>query len=86
MSNSDGIAAKIREIISVELRIDETRVRDAARLRSDLGMDSVSALNILFAAEEAFGIEGIEITDIATVTTVADVEALVRRYVSGATS
>ena len=82
----DDLTAKIREIISVELRIDEARVSSTARLRSDLGMDSVSALNILFAAEEAFGIEGIEVAEIATVTTVADVESLVRRYVSGPAS
>jgi acyl carrier protein len=82
----DDVATKIREIISVELRIDEAQVSSSARLRSDLGMDSVSALNILFAAEEAFGIEGIEVTEIATVTTVADVESLVRRYVSGPAS
>jgi acyl carrier protein len=82
----DDLTAKIREIISVELRIDKAQVSSSARLRSDLGMDSVSALNILFAAEEAFGIEGIEVTEIATVTTVADVESLVRRYVSGPAS
>ena len=82
----DDFAAKIREIISVELRIDEAQVRGSARLRTDLGMDSVAALNILFAAEEAFGIEGIEVSEIATVTTVADVESLVRRYVPGAPS
>ena len=82
----DDLTAKIREIISVELRIDESQVSSSARLRSDLGMDSVSALNILFAAEEAFGIDGIEVTEIATVTTVADMESLVRRYVSGPAS
>lgn len=86
MDAVDDIGAKIREIISVELRIDEARVRATARLRADLGMDSVAALNILFAAEETFGIEGIEVAEIATVTTVADVESLVRRYVAGTTS
>ena len=83
MNKPDEIGTKVREIISIELRIDESRIRDSARLRADLGMDSVAALNILFAAEEAFGIEGIEVSEIATVTTVADVESLVRRYVAG---
>jgi acyl carrier protein len=82
----DDVGAKIREIIAVELRIDEAQVKGSARLRADLGMDSVSALNILFAAEEEFGIEGIEVAEIATVKTVADVESLVRRYVPGAPS
>jgi len=76
------VGDKIREILAVELRIEEDRIQPSARLRADLGMDSVAALNILFAAEEAFGIEAIDVAEIAAVTTVEDVEALVRRHVS----
>ena len=78
-----GVSEKVREILAVELQIDEARIAGDARLRADLGMDSVAALNILFAAEEAFGIEAIEVSDIAAVVTVDDVETLVRRYVAG---
>lgn len=81
-----GLTEKVREILAVELQIDEARIASGARLRADLGMDSVAALNILFAAEEAFGIEGIEVADIAAVVTVEDIETLVRRYVAGRTS
>ena len=49
-------------------------------------MDSVAALNILFATEEAFGIAGIDVAEIATVVTVDDVEALVRRHVAQTSS
>ena len=80
------VAEKIREILAIELRIDEGNIRPSARLRVDLGMDSVAALNILFAAEEAFGISGIEVGEIAAVVTVDDVEALVRRYVAQTSS
>lgn len=78
----DAVQDKVREILAVELRIEMDRIVADARLRADLGMDSVAALNILFAAEEAFGIDAIEVTDIAAVTTVGDIESLVRRYVT----
>jgi len=49
---------KIRlvEIIADELQRPVDEVRSGLSLRKDLGMDSVAALNILFAAEETFGI------------------------------
>ncbi|MCC6849965.1 MAG: acyl carrier protein [Deltaproteobacteria bacterium] len=77
----DSLSRKVRGIIAVELQHEVERVVPTARLRQDLGMDSVAALNILFAAEETFGIEAIDVTELAPVSTVADVEALVRQYV-----
>lgn len=82
----DDVGYKVREILAVELRIDAKQIVPDSQLRTDLGMDSVAALNILFAAEQVFGIEGIEISEIATVLTVADIESLVRRYVADSAS
>ena len=78
----DALSDKIRDIIAVELQIDSQRVLLDTDLRQDLGMDSVAALNILFAAEEVFGIAAIDVGELATVATVADVEALVRQHVA----
>lgn len=78
----DIVTDKVREILAVELRIELDRVVADAKLRADLGMDSVAALNILFAAEEAFGIDEIELSELAGVATVGDIETLVRRYVA----
>ena len=78
----DALSDKIRDIIAVELQIDSQRVLLDTDLRRDLGMDSVAALNILFAAEEVFGIAAIDVGELATVATVADVEALVRQHVA----
>jgi len=78
----DVVTDKVREILAVELRIELDRIVADAKLRADLGMDSVAALNILFAAEEAFGIEGIEVTELAGVATVGDIESLVRKHVA----
>lgn len=47
---------RLREIIAIELQVSADQVRSGLSLRKHLGMDSVAALNILFAAEETFGI------------------------------
>ena len=78
----DNLQARIRDIIAVELQIDADKVVPDANLRQDLGMDSVAALNILFAAEESFGIGAIDVTELTKVATVADVETLVREHVA----
>jgi acyl carrier protein len=78
----DNLQARIRDIIAVELQIDADKVVPDANLRQDLGMDSVAALNILFAAEETFGIGAIDVTELTKVATVSDVETLVREHVA----
>ena len=72
---------RVREILAVELQVEPGLVVPKARLRADLGMDSIAALNVLFAAQETFGLEEIDPTELADVLTVADVEALVDRHV-----
>lgn len=67
------------EIISVELQIPSERVRAGLSLRKDLGMDSVAALNILFAAEEAFGIQVPE-TELERVDDLDAIVAMLERY------
>ena len=78
----DQLSERIRDIIAVELQLDPSEVQPRAQLRADLGMDSVAALNILFGIEEAFGLAAIDVTKLANVTTVEDVEALARQQVA----
>jgi acyl carrier protein len=78
----DALKDKVRDIIAVELQIDRQLVGLDANLRQDLGMDSVAALNILFAAEEVFGLGTIDVGELAKVTTVFDVEVLVRQHLA----
>jgi len=72
---------QVRQIIAVELQIDPSRVLPTALLRADLGMDSIAALNILFAAEETFGLPSIDVKSLASITTVAEVEEFLRARV-----
>jgi acyl carrier protein len=55
------------------------KIRSGVSLRKELGMDSVAALNILFAAEEAFDIHVPE-TELEGVDDVDAVLELVERY------
>ena len=75
---------RVREILAIELQVEPSSVVPQASLRADLGMDSVAALNVLFAAQETFGVDEIDPMELADVLTVADVEALVRRHLESA--
>lgn len=77
----DDLVERIRDIIAVELQVDRDRVVPTALLRGDLGMDSIAALNILFAAEETFGLPSIDVKSLADVTTVGEAEAFLRTQV-----
>lgn len=76
----DEVFDKLRNIIAVELQVDPARILPSASLRDDLGMDSIAALNILFAAQTEFGIDDIGEKEIPILRTVADAENLIRRY------
>ena len=71
--------SRVVDIIAIELQVPNERVRAGLSLRKDLGMDSVAALNILFAAEEAFGIQVPE-TELERVDDLDAVLALLERY------
>ena len=59
MEDAGAYRTRVREIIAVELQVQAEHVRSGVSLRRDLGMDSVAALNILFAAEETLGVHKI---------------------------
>lgn len=74
----DTLCARVRDIIAIELQVDRDKVVPSALLRGDLGMDSIAALNILFAAEEAFGLPALDVKELASINTVEEVEAFLR--------
>jgi acyl carrier protein len=75
----DPTRSKLASIIAVELQMPVDKIRSGVSLRKELGMDSVAALNILFAAEEAFDIHVPE-TELEGVDDVDAVLELVERY------
>ena len=66
---------KIREAISQELEIPTSSLVDDASLRYQYGLDSVAAVNIVFALETQLGIE-IDIRELAAVDSIDDLRNL----------
>ena len=64
-----------RSILARELNLDVDKLSSHQRLREDLGMDSIIALNLIFAAERELDVT-IKEEEIVRVVTVADLEDL----------
>ena len=69
---------KVKEIIVETLSCDADKVTPEARLAEDLEADSLAAVELSMALEEAFGV-GIADEDMTQVKTVADIV----NYLSG---
>jgi acyl carrier protein len=70
-----------RAILARELNLDIDTLSSHLRLREDLGMDSIVALNLIFAAEREMKVV-IKEEDVVRLVTVADLERLVRNLTS----
>lgn len=69
---------RMREILARELNVDAGALLPQKRLREDLGMDSIIALNLIFAAERELEIT-IDEKDVVDLVTVHDLEFLISR-------
>lgn len=70
-----AVRRKPLEIVANELNVAESALTPDKRLREDLGMDSIIALNLIFAAEKELGITVRE-EDIVRLVTVGDLQNL----------
>jgi acyl carrier protein len=70
-----------RAILARELNLEIENLSSHLRLREDLGMDSIVALNLMFAAEREMEIV-IKEEDVVRLVTVADLEQLIRKLTS----
>ena len=69
------LETRLFEIVAVELQVPVAKVGRRVSLRKELGMDSVAAVNIVFAVEEEFGIHvaETELQDVDTVEAILEV-------------
>lgn len=49
------IFEKVKEIIVKELKVEEAKVTPEARLKDDLGADSIDAVEVIMSLEDEFG-------------------------------
>jgi len=77
------VEARLFQIIATELQIPIANVVRGVSLRKTLGMDSVAAVNIIFALEEEFGMHVPE-TELEHIDTVDAILALLDRLVGDA--
>lgn len=67
------VEARLSTILTHQLELDETRITRAARLKDDLGADSLQVVELILSVEDAFGIVLTDATEnIATVGELVD--------------
>jgi acyl carrier protein len=75
-----NVKAEVFRLLAAEVAVAESRIAPEQSLVDDLDLDSLSAVRLLAALEEHFGIELIS-TDFVAVKSVADLVAFVERAV-----
>ena len=76
---------RVRQIIADELQRAPSEVRSGTSLRKELGMDSVAAINIVFALEDTFGVHVPE-SELEDVDDMDQIIRLVRQYTANPAS
>jgi acyl carrier protein len=65
------IETKVRDFLVEEMEIEPERISDDARLKEDVGLDSLDFVDIVVIVEKTFGFK-IKPEDMATVLTVKE--------------
>ena len=51
------ISEKVKAFLVDDLEIDETKIKDDARLKEDIGIDSLDFVDIVVIVEKTFGVK-----------------------------
>src|SRR5262245_10733093 len=81
MAAESEVSTQIRAALAQHLKRDVSQVRLESDLRKDLGLDSLSMIELLFRIEEGFDIE-IPNEDLGEIRTVGEVIAYVERRIA----
>merc|ERR1711988_1440594 len=77
MAAADDVEDKVKKIIAEQLSVEEDKVTPGASFTEDLGADSLDAVELIMAIEEAFDIE-IPDEEAEKMTTPADCVAAIQ--------
>ena len=55
--NIEEIKEKVTAFLVDELEIDESKIEGSARLKEDMGIDSLEVVDVIVLVEEAFGLK-----------------------------
>jgi acyl carrier protein len=75
------ILETVTSLLATELNSSESRIREARSLRRELKMDSVAAVNLLFALEEKYDIE-LNLESADDIDTASDIAAFVAKVLA----
>jgi len=76
----DEIRARIKEAIAKVSKIDPQKIRDHDSFRENLGMDSLSILEVIVEVQRRFKIPEVSDEEYARVRTLDDAVELVEKY------
>ena len=79
----EQVAQKVKEIISQQLDVSMTQVKDNANFIDDLGADSLAIIELVLAFEEQFDID-IPDDDTEKIRTVGDAMAYIESHLDTA--
>jgi len=78
MATDTDLALRVRSALAEYLKRDVTTIKPGDALRNDLGLDSLTTIELLYRIEEEFDVE-VPDTDLSGLVTVADVTAYLQR-------
>ena len=81
-SEGDKMINKIKYILSEELDIEVSEIKEDSRIQEDLGADSLAIMEIFLALEEAFDIE-IPYSIVENMKTVNDIVDYLKKHSIG---
>lgn len=78
MTIDTDLTLRVRAALAEYLKRDVTTIKPGDALRDDLGLDSLTTIELLYRIEEEFDVE-VPDTDLPGLVTVADVTAYLQR-------
>jgi acyl carrier protein len=74
------IERRVKQVIANAANIDEKKMKSNLHLQNDLGIDSFTSIEMIYSAEDEFGIS-ISDAELANVTTINDIVDIIQQKI-----